>query len=115
MILFLDTVDGEGLSVLRLLTLSDIALLSLCPGNTFAESSLVMTMATVLATLNVRKFRNEQGVEVDPVMEEVTGLIRWVHCLKNFPLEGAAELSPLGRSAAGRGRSYALLSPAIQV
>jgi hypothetical protein len=56
--------------------LANIYLQSLCPGNSFAEQSLLMTMATVLATLNIRKSRNEQGMEVDPVTEEVTGLIR---------------------------------------
>ncbi|KIM79034.1 hypothetical protein PILCRDRAFT_574370 [Piloderma croceum F 1598] len=47
----------------------------LCPGNLFAEQSLFMTMATVLATLNIRKPHNGQGIEVKPIMEEVSGLI----------------------------------------
>jgi hypothetical protein len=71
--------------------LINIHLQSLCPGNLFAEQSLFITMATVLATLNVRKLRNEKGVEVEPIIEEVTGLIRWVHCLENRSLVGAAK------------------------
>ncbi|KIM82450.1 hypothetical protein PILCRDRAFT_70736 [Piloderma croceum F 1598] len=51
----------------------------LCLGNGFAGQSLFITMATTLATLSIHKAQNEQGIEVDPVIEEVSGPIRWVH------------------------------------
>lgn len=49
-----------------------------CPGAGFADSWVFLAIATILATLDVAKARDEDGNVVEPVEEYTTGVIRYV-------------------------------------
>ncbi|KDQ16408.1 hypothetical protein BOTBODRAFT_31081 [Botryobasidium botryosum FD-172 SS1] len=47
----------------------------ICPGLHFADSMLFITMASILATYDITKPRNEDGQEIDPVISYHSGLL----------------------------------------
>lgn len=38
----------------------------LCPGNLFADTTLFLTIASIVATLDIQKARDAKGVEITP-------------------------------------------------
>ncbi|KAF8987615.1 cytochrome P450 [Cyathus striatus] len=46
----------------------------LCPGLYFAEASLWIVMASILATMDIRRALDDNGKEIDPEIELITGL-----------------------------------------
>jgi cytochrome P450 len=49
-----------------------------CPGSHFAEVSLFLNIASILATFDIFKAVDDQGREIDPVIEYTNGLTRSV-------------------------------------
>ncbi|THU79722.1 cytochrome P450 [Dendrothele bispora CBS 962.96] len=48
----------------------------ICPGRYLAETQLWLAIATILATLNIRKTRDENGKEIEPEVKFTDGLVR---------------------------------------
>jgi hypothetical protein len=46
-----------------------------CPGRYLALNNLWITIATVLATFDLRKALDEQGNEIEPSLELISGII----------------------------------------
>ncbi|KIJ06259.1 hypothetical protein PAXINDRAFT_20539 [Paxillus involutus ATCC 200175] len=57
-----------------------------CPGAHFTEVSLFLNVASILATLDILKAVDDQGREMDPVIEYTDGITRIV------PRPGASSL-----------------------
>jgi cytochrome P450 len=48
-----------------------------CAGQAFAEASVWIQMATVLATLNLEKAVDEKGKTIEPIREHLTAVVRY--------------------------------------
>ena len=58
---------------------SDIRyIVRVCPGQVLADAQFFMTIATILATLTISRVRDENGNEVIPDVEMMSGVIRFV-------------------------------------
>ncbi|KAJ7658590.1 cytochrome P450 [Mycena rosella] len=64
----------------------------ICPGRHMATSSLFITVASMLATLDIKKARDEHGNEVEPSYEFFPGLI-------STPLPFKCSITPRSRQA----------------
>lgn len=51
---------------------------SRCPGTHLVESSIWLLITSMLATLDIRKARDEKGVEIEPVVKFENAVFRWV-------------------------------------
>jgi hypothetical protein len=49
---------------------------SICPGILLAQASVFLACATVLATFNIRKSKDADGMEIEPVVDYSSGTIR---------------------------------------
>ncbi|KAJ7458888.1 cytochrome P450 [Mycena latifolia] len=65
----------------------------ICPGKHMAVATLWITIASILATLNIKKLRDENGKEVEPSYEYYPGLI-------STPLPFECSLTPRSKQAA---------------
>ncbi|KZT69384.1 cytochrome P450 [Daedalea quercina L-15889] len=51
----------------------------ICPGRRFADASIWLAIASIVATFNVRKVRDAEGRETDPVVEFTSGSVSHPH------------------------------------
>lgn len=50
----------------------------ICPGRQFAEQSVYVAVTSLLATTNISKAVDNQGVEITPKLEFLDGSVRFV-------------------------------------
>lgn len=48
----------------------------ICPGNTIAEATMYLVMASLIATMDITKARDENGNEIEPEVVRSGGLVR---------------------------------------
>ncbi|KAJ7483546.1 cytochrome P450 [Mycena latifolia] len=65
----------------------------ICPGKNLAMSSLWITIASILSTLDIQKARDETGMEIEPLYDYFPGLIA-------TPLPFECSITPRSRQAA---------------
>lgn len=56
--------------------MSDI-LPRVCPGQFLADNNVWLVLATLIATMNIRKARGEDGVEITPRLDYTSGIVRY--------------------------------------
>lgn len=55
-----------------------------CPGRGFADSSVFLSIALMLAVFNFKKTFDKNGIEIEPELDISPGIVTYVH---NFPLK----------------------------
>lgn len=50
----------------------------LCPGKDFADTCIFMVLANIVATMNLNKAKDENGIEITPIPEFTNGFARFV-------------------------------------
>ena len=68
-------VEGEGISDYRIQL--DV-LCRVCPGKELALNSLFIVMATVIATLDISKAKDDHGHEIEPQCDYTPSMVRYV-------------------------------------
>jgi hypothetical protein len=62
---------------------------SVCPGNVLASSVVFLTCATALTVLDIRKAKDDNGIEIEPTVDYSSGMIRFASLLISAPSKDA--------------------------
>lgn len=60
------------------LTISSWPSIRICPGRRFADSSIWLAIANIIAMFDIRKVRDNAGREIEPAVEFTSGSVRCV-------------------------------------
>lgn len=67
---------GAGTNTRSIRYQNDIDNLRICPGQYLAMASLWIVMATILATIDISKAKDEDGKQITPLGKMTSGLTR---------------------------------------
>lgn len=57
--------------------MTDPSVPRVCPGRSLADNNVWLVLATLIATMDIRKARGENGVEITPFLDYTSGIVRY--------------------------------------